>query len=183
MPRSVSLVSIVGLSLWLGLAPAHAGLPVFDEVLNAQAILQLKQQIAQYAQIIKQVENEARMIQNQIQQIQHAATTVQHGATNLLKLDFSNAQAVLGLMDQLNAKIREIEGIQYTITGAVQQAKSVYPSISSALDVDERRVLNQQWASTQRDAATVAVATQAIVESQRATQQQWQDLQRAAEAA
>jgi P-type conjugative transfer protein TrbJ len=177
------LLGIMGVSMGLSVLVAHAGMPVFDEVLNAQAILQLRQQIAQYAQIIKQVENEARMIKNQIDQIQHAATTVEHGARNLLKLDFSNAQAVLGLMDQFNGKLAQIEGIEYTLSGAVASARRLYPQVATPMAAADKRALDLQWSGTQREAARVAVETQAILEQQRQTRQQWRDLYEAARTA
>lgn len=176
------------LLVFLGLALLHSqavasGIPVVDAALNSQAVIQVANQIKAYAAMIKQLQNEAAQIQNQIQQIQHAATTVQHGAQNLVQLKVSNLQDVLGLMDQLEGKLAQAQAIHNTVGQSVSDVQRLYPRMVGQVDAGQQRTLALQWAAAQRDAATVAVRTQAMQDTQKAYRREWNEVLTAAKAA
>jgi P-type conjugative transfer protein TrbJ len=175
------------LTLWLFLAlPGRSwgsGIPVVDAALNALGLQQFAQQMRDYAVMLKQLENEAQQLRNQMQQILYAYTSVQQGVTNLARLDLNNAAQVMGLFDQLQAKIAQANAIGYTVQGAIDGAQRLYPQVSAMLDQDKQRVLQLQWAAAQRDSAKIALQTQAIRDSQAVYQRKWAEVLAAAAAA
>ena len=58
----------------------------------------------------------------------------------------------------------------------VNQAQGLYPRIQGVLTAEQQRTLILQWAAMRRNAAQVAISTQAIRDAQSRYQQQWADL-------
>ena len=114
-----------------------------------------------------------RQIENQVRQIEGMYTQIAQAAKHLARLDVSNATDLLGLMAYLESKLHQAEYIGYQAQAAVTQARSLYPRIQGVLTAEQQRVLTLQWAAMRRDAAQVAISTQAIREAQARYQQQW----------
>jgi len=177
--------AIACLLVLLALAPAVGAvtLPVVDVTAIANLVTQYKLQIQQYLEQLRQTQQQIQQLQNQIVQIQHAYTTVQQGVTNLTKLNMTKASDLLQLVQQLQSKLAQAEYIGYTVDRAWTQAKDVYPKAQAIVTGAQRRVLEFEWAAAKRDAAKVAVQTQAIQTTQAKYQQQWADIIAAARAA
>jgi type IV secretion system protein TrbJ len=180
MRRALACVLVL-----LALAPVvgAATLPVIDVSAIANLITQYKLQIQQYLEQLRQTQNQIQQLQNQIRQIQHAYTTVQHGIANLQKLNMNKTGDLLQLVQQLQSKLSQAEYIGYTVDRAWTQAKDVYPKAQAIVTGAQRRQMEMQWAAAKRDAAKVAVQTQAIKTAQEKYQQQWADIVAAARAA
>jgi len=172
--------AIACLLVLLALAPAVGAvtLPVVDVTAIANLVTQYKLQIQQYLEQLRQTQQQIQQLQNQIVQIQHAYTTVQQGVTNLTKLNMTKASDLLQLVQQLQSKLAQAEYIGYTVDRAWTQAKA-----QAIVTGAQRRVLEFEWAAAKRDAAKVAVQTQAIQTTQAKYQQQWADIIAAARAA
>lgn len=151
-------------------------MPVVDAALNALGLKQIEQEIKEYAAVLKQLANEATMIENQVRQIQYAYSTVQQGAQNLLRLDLNNASSVMGLINQLEGKLAQIDAIGYSAQGAIDNMTRLYPTISARLDADAQRVLALTWSQAQRDNAKIAMQVQAIRESKDTYNQRWTEV-------
>lgn len=126
-----------------------------------------------YLESIKQTAYQVQQIENQVRQITGMSTQIEQAAKHLMRLDVTNAADLLGLAQQLESKIAQVEYIGYQAQAAVNQARSLYPRIQGILTAEQQRMLTLQWAAMRRDAAQVSISTQAIREAQARYQQQW----------
>jgi P-type conjugative transfer protein TrbJ len=159
------------------------GLPVFDAGLNTLGLTEQWNQLKQLYESVRQTANQIQQIQNQVKQIEGMYTTIAQGARNLARLNVTNATDLLGMLSVLESKLAQAEYIGYQAESAVNQARSLYPRIQGVLTAEQQRTLVLQWATMRRDAAQVAITTQAIREAQRRTQAQWTALLGQAQAA
>lgn len=173
----------VVLSLILAAPASSGGLPVFDAALNTLGIQQQWVQLKEMYESVQQTLNQIKQLENQARQITGMYTQIDQAARNLLSLDVSNIQDLYSLMYALESKLHQAEYIGYQAQSAVTQAQGLYPRVMGVLSADQQRTLTLQWAAMRRNAAEVAISTQAIREAQARVQGQWGTLIGRAQAA
>lgn len=162
-------------------APTHASaFTVSAPLVEAQQLIQLKQQVLEYVKVVEQITNQMTQIENQVRQIEHAYTTVQHGVTNLARLDLNNVTDLRNLYGQLQGKISQAEYVGYQVNQSWEQARNLYPNTIRVLSAEQQRILNLHMADVKRDAARVAIQTESIQRTQERYQQRWEQVLNAA---
>jgi type IV secretion system protein TrbJ len=135
---------------------------VIDVDAIAQSVLEYKKQIEQYAQ--------------QIEQTQRQIDLVFQGAKNLTSLNLNNVQGLRGLYQQLDAKLSQARGIGYQADRVWQQAQDLYPQMTGTRTAAQQRQFERTWAAAQRNAASIALQTQALQRSQQAYDARWSEV-------
>jgi P-type conjugative transfer protein TrbJ len=135
---------------------------VEDPAAIGQLIIQIKKQIEQYYE--------------QLRQTQQLAAHTWQGGQNLLKFDLNNVQDLLTLYRTLDSQLGSAQRIGYQAGRAWQDAQAIYPRIQGVPSAAEQSALERDWAAAQRDAARVAVVTEAIQGGQQRVQQAWTTL-------
>ncbi len=152
------------------------GLPVFDAALNTLGIQEQWVQLKELYESMQHTANQIKQLENQVRQITGMYTQIDQGVRNLAALDVTNLTDLYGLLHQLESKLQQAEYIGYQAQSAPEPGPALYPRIQGVLTAEQQRTLNLQWAAMRRNAAQVAISTQAIREAQARYQQQWADL-------
>jgi P-type conjugative transfer protein TrbJ len=142
--------------------PSHAQWAVIDVDNIAQSVLEYKKQIEQYAQ--------------QIEQTQRQIDLVFQGQKNLATLKLNNVQGLRSLYQQLDAKLSQAQGLGYQADQVWQQAQALYPKMTGTRTAAQQRQLERTWAAAQRNAASIALQTQALQRSQQVYEAQWSEV-------
>jgi conjugal transfer/entry exclusion protein len=179
----VLAVSLLGVLLALPSLSTATGLPVVDVDAGIKLLLQYKQQLVGYLESVKQTAYQVQQIENQVRQITGMYTQIEQAAKHLMHLDLNHAADLLGMARQLESKLAQAEYIGSRANSRCPRRGGLYPRIQGSLTAAEQRRLTLQWAAMRRDAAQVAISTQAIREAQARYQQQWADILRRAYAA
>lgn len=139
----------VGATAALPLAPARAGMPVFDATNYAQNLLQAARALDQVNNQVKSLQNEAGMLRNM--------------ATNLKTIDFPQLQRLTSTMQQIDQLMSNAQGIQFKVEGLDRQVRALYPgALGKALTSDQR----VSSARAQLDAATAGYRHAMTVQAQ-----------------
>ena len=164
MPRHFYAVRalLVGSLVLLSGQRATAQFAVIDTAAIAQMVTEYTTQLNQYTEQIRQTSNQYQQIANQVQQIQHAYTQVHQGIQNLQNFNLNYAPSLLGLNQELQAKLNQARQIGYVVSQVQQQAQAIYPKVQSVLTGQDLIAFQQQWAGAQREAAQVGLQVQAI---------------------
>jgi type IV secretion system protein TrbJ len=171
---------IIGL-LWVALTlearcVLGATLPVID-------IDGLRQMLTSYKTQLDQLRIQMDQHKNQVAQLQQLAAQVQQGQRNLQSLHITNLRDISALLGQLDAQLAQAKYINYKVKEARTQAEDLYKKATGQPTAAQQRALARQWASAQRDAAALAIKTQAIEEQNAKMREQWEAVQQRAQAA
>ena len=153
------------------LAPGPPGLqaytlPVVDVAAIAQFVQQLEAQAQDYANQVLQYENQIRQIYNQYDQLKYAYETVKHGVQNLQQFELQYMTSPSELWGLLQSKLSQAKQIGYTVDRVVGQAQRIYPTVTTAMTPQAVRSAERLWSANKREAAQVALQTQAIQREQ-----------------
>jgi type IV secretion system protein TrbJ len=130
---------LVSAAAVLPLAPASAGMPVFDATNYAQNLLQAARALEQINNQVKSLQNEASMLQNM--------------AKNLATIDFPQLQRITSAMQRIDQLMGQAQGVEYKVKGLDQQVRTLFPgALREALTTDQ----HTKQARAQLDAATAA---------------------------
>jgi type IV secretion system protein TrbJ len=178
--RQAKARHIIGL-LWVALTlearlVLGATIPVID-------IDGLRQMLTTYKTQLDQLRIQMDQYKNQVAQLQQLATQVQQGQRNLQSLHINNVRDVSALLGQFDAQLAKAKYVNYKVNEARMQAEDLYQKASGHPTAAQQRALARQWASAQRDAAALAIKTQAIQEHDATIREQWEAVQQRAQAA
>lgn len=149
LAAAAAMILALGGTVAVPLAPAAAGMPVFDATNYAQNLLQA-------ARALDQVNNQVKSLQNQ-------AGMLRTMATNLKAIDFPQLQRLTSAMQRIDELMAEARGIQFKVDGLDRQISTLFPgALGKALTGDQR----VSQARAQLDAATAGYVHAMTVQAQ-----------------
>lgn len=127
MRRRMIAICLASLLIATQASPAHAFFGLGNIVLDPSNL----------AQNISTATNTVRQINNQVRQLQNEAQMIINQVEDLTELDFNAIEDLLGILERIDALMRESEEISYEVEESERRYQETFPESYEALTNDE----------------------------------------------